>query len=160
MLHEPGRIVSLADLKGAPFVLNVWGSWCPTCREEHPVLTRFAETKRVRVIGLDWKDDPRRRACLAGAVRQSLLARRGGRGRQVPLDCGVSGAPETFLVDAEGIVRWKNVGALTDDIIRDELLPAIAHPEAPDEPGSGAGARLRDGDRLVPDQRPEAAALP
>src|SRR3569623_1643809 len=56
VLHEPGRLVSLADLIGAPFVLNVWGSWCPTCREEHPVLTRFAESKRESVIGLDWKD--------------------------------------------------------------------------------------------------------
>ena len=58
VLHEPDRKVTLADLKGAPFVLNVWGSWCPSCRDEHPVLTRFAETKRVRVVGFNWKDEP------------------------------------------------------------------------------------------------------
>ena len=52
VLHEPDRTVTLADLKGAPFLLNVWGSWCPSCRDEHPVLTRFAETKRVRLVGL------------------------------------------------------------------------------------------------------------
>ena len=58
VLHEPQRSVSLDQLKGAPFVLNVWGSWCVECRIEHPVLTRFAETKRVRVVGYNWKDEP------------------------------------------------------------------------------------------------------
>ena len=52
VLHEPQRTVALAELRGEPFVLNVWGSWCPECRVEHPVLTRFAESKRVRVVVL------------------------------------------------------------------------------------------------------------
>ena len=57
LLHEPGRMVTGQDLRGAPYLLNVWGSWCPECRVEHPVLTRFAETKRVRVIGYNLKDE-------------------------------------------------------------------------------------------------------
>ena len=125
VLHEPGRLVSLADLKGQPFVLNVWGSWCPSCRDEHAVITRFAETKRVRVIGYDWKDEH------ADALR--WLEQFGNpywvvvtdQDSRYALDWGIYGAPETFLVDARGIVRWKHVGALTDDILAQELLPAL-----------------------------------
>jgi cytochrome c biogenesis protein CcmG, thiol:disulfide interchange protein DsbE len=117
--------VSLADLKGQPFVLNVWGSWCPSCRDEHAVITRFAETKRVRVIGYDWKDER------ADALR--WLEQFGNpywvvvtdQDSRYALDWGIYGAPETFLVDARGIVRWKHVGALTDDIVARELLPAL-----------------------------------
>ena len=130
VLHEPGRLVTLDELKGAPFVLNVWGSWCPTCRDEHPVLTRFAETRRVRVVGLDWKDEQ------ADALRwleqfgnPYWLVLTDAEGGTV-IDFGVAAAPETFLVDANGVVRWKKSGALTDATIRDELLPALAQLEA------------------------------
>ncbi|MFL6592432.1 MAG: DsbE family thiol:disulfide interchange protein [Luteimonas sp.] len=129
VLHESGRLVSLGDLKGAPFVLNVWGSWCPTCREEHPVLTRFAESKRVRVVGLDWKDDPAdAEAWLEQFGNPYWLVLTDEDGATV-IDFGVAAAPETFLVDADGIIRWKKAGALTDDTIRDELLPALARLE-------------------------------
>ena len=130
VLHESGRLVSLADLKGAPFVLNVWGSWCPTCRDEHPVLTRFAETRRVRVVGLDWKDERtdalRWLEQFGNPYWLVLTDAEGG----TVIDFGVAAAPETFLVDANGIVRWKKSGALTDAMIRDELLPALAQLEA------------------------------
>src|SRR5690606_36145658 len=58
VLHDPSVSLGAADLRGAPYVLNVWGSWCAACRDEHPVLTRFAETRRVRVVGYNWKDEP------------------------------------------------------------------------------------------------------
>jgi len=130
VLHEPGRLVTLDELKGAPFVLNVWGSWCPTCRDEHPVLTRFAETRRVRVVGLDWKDERtdalRWLEQFGNPYWLVLTDAEGG----TVIDFGVAAAPETFLVDANGIVRWKKSGALTDAMIRDELLPALAQLEA------------------------------
>ena len=128
-LHEPGRLVSLADLKGAPFVLNVWGSWCPSCREEHAVITRFAESKRVRVIGYNWKDehdDALRWLEQLGNPYWLVLVDTDSR---YALDWGIYGAPETFLVDGNGIVRWKHVGALSDTIVNDELLPALARAE-------------------------------
>ena len=128
-LHEPGRLVSLADLKGAPFVLNVWGSWCPSCREEHAVITRFAESKRVRVIGYNWKDehdDALRWLEQLGNPYWLVLVDTDSR---YALDWGIYGAPETFLVDGNGIVRWKHVGALSDAIVNDELLPALVRAE-------------------------------
>ncbi|ALN80517.1 disulfide oxidoreductase, DsbE subfamily protein [Lysobacter antibioticus] len=129
VLHEAGRLLSSDDLRGEPYLLNVWGSWCPACRDEHPVLTRFAETKRVRVIGFNWKDEH------ADALR--WLEQFGNpywvvvtdfEGKSA-IDWGIYGAPETFLVDGRGIVRWKFVGPLTDATIRDELLPKLAEVE-------------------------------
>ena len=124
-LHEAGRLVTDAELRGAPYLLNVWGSWCPGCREEHGVLTRFAETRRVRVVGYNWKDER------ADALR--WLEQFGNPDWVVLVDYeghnaiewGIYGAPETFLVDAEGIVRWKHVGPMTDDTVRERLLPAL-----------------------------------
>lgn len=130
LLHDPGRRLTLADLRGAPFVMNVWGSWCPECRVEHPVITRFALSKRVRFIGYNLKDEP------ADALRwleqfgnPYLMVAADVDGRQA-LDWGIYGAPETFLVDAQGIVRWKHVGPVSDEIIADELLPLLEKLEA------------------------------
>ncbi|MDQ3287041.1 MAG: DsbE family thiol:disulfide interchange protein [Pseudomonadota bacterium] len=126
VLHEPGRTLSSQDLRGEAYLLNVWGSWCPACRDEHPVLTRFAETKQLRVIGFNWKDEP------ADALRWLeqfgnpywvVLADYEGK---VAIDWGIYGAPETFLVDAGGIVRWKHVGPITDEVLREQLLPELA----------------------------------
>ncbi len=130
VLGEPDRMVSKQDLLGAPYLLNVWGSWCPSCREEHPVITRFAESKRIRVVGYDWKDDP------ADALRWLeqfgnpywlVLADPDSRSA---LDWGIYGAPETFLVDGKGIIRWKHVGPITDDVLERKLLPAVQQLEA------------------------------
>ncbi|QDH69874.1 DsbE family thiol:disulfide interchange protein [Marilutibacter alkalisoli] len=125
VLHEAGRLVSSDDLRGAPYLLNVWGSWCPECRVEHPVLTRFAETKRVRVIGYNWKDehaDALRWLEQFGNPYWLVLVDYDGRHA---IDWGIYGAPETFLVDGDGIIRWKHVGAVTDAVIRDELVPLL-----------------------------------
>jgi cytochrome c biogenesis protein CcmG, thiol:disulfide interchange protein DsbE len=129
LLHDPARSVRLADLRGEPFVLNVWGSWCPECRTEHPVLTRFAESKRVRVIGYNLNDEP------AEALRWLeqfgnpywlVVADRDGRSA---IDWGIYGAPETFLVDANGIIRWKHVGPMSEDTVARSLLPALVEVE-------------------------------
>lgn len=125
VLHDPSINVSSNQLRGAPYVLNVWGSWCAACREEHPILTRFAETKRVRVIGYNWKDEP------ADALRwleqlgnPFVLVLSDIEGRTA-IDWGVTAAPETFLVDASGVVRWKYSGALSQRVIDTQLLPAL-----------------------------------
>ena len=125
VLHDPHIKVSSTELRGAPYVLNVWGSWCAACRDEHPILTRFAETKRVRVIGYNWKDEP------ADALRwleqlgnPFVLALSDIEGRTA-IDWGVTAAPETFLVDASGVVRWKYSGALSQRVIDTQLIPEL-----------------------------------
>lgn len=138
LLHDPSIRVRAADLRGAPYVLNVWGSWCPTCREEHPILTRFALTKRVRVIGYNWKDE---RADALHWLEQLgnpyLLVLADADGRTA-IDWGIAAAPETFLVDAQGIVRWKYSGALTQQVIDEQLVPQLARLER-----APAGASLQ-----------------
>ena len=131
VLHEAGRLVTDRDLRGAPYLLNVWGSWCPACRDEHPVITRFAETRRVRVVGYNWKDEH------ADALR--WLEQFGNPywmvlrdyESQAAIDWGIYGAPETFLVDAQGVIRWKHVGPLDDAIIASELAPLLDQLGAP-----------------------------
>ncbi|WP_066096229.1 DsbE family thiol:disulfide interchange protein [Xanthomonas massiliensis] len=129
VLHDPSATLRARDLHGAPYVLNVWGSWCPACAEEHAALSRFALTKRVRVIGYDWKDNP--------ADALAWLEQRGNpyfvvvtdQDGRAALDWGIAAAPETFLVDARGIVRWKYSGALTDQVIAQQLIPLLARTE-------------------------------
>lgn len=130
LLHEPGKRFTLAELRGQPFVMNVWGSWCPECRVEHPVISKFALTKRVRFIGYNLKD-PREDALrwLEQFGNPYLMVVADEEGRTA-IDWGIYGAPETFLVDAKGIVRWKHVGAITDEIIAEELIPALEKAEA------------------------------
>ena len=125
VLHDPTQTVTLDKLKGQPFLLNVWGSWCVECRVEHPVLTRFAETKRVRVIGYNWKDsrdEALRWLEQLGNPYMLVLADEEGR---TALDWGIAAAPETFLVDGSGIVRWKYSGAITQQVMDEQLIPAL-----------------------------------
>lgn len=125
LLHDPDKRVTLDDLRGSPFVMNVWGSWCPECRVEHPVLSRFALSKRVRVIGYNLKDeraDALRWLEQYGNPYLLVIADLEGR---AAIDWGIYGAPETFLVDAAGIVRWKHVGAVTDAVLEEQLIPAL-----------------------------------
>ncbi len=130
VLHDPNVLVTDKQLRGAPYVLNVWGSWCPTCRDEHPILTRFAETKRVRMIGYNWKDsreDALRWLEQLGNPYMVVLADEEGR---TALDWGIAAAPETFLVDGSGTVRWKYSGAITQQVMDQQLIPALEKVEA------------------------------
>jgi cytochrome c biogenesis protein CcmG/thiol:disulfide interchange protein DsbE len=125
VLHEPGRLVSSEELRGQPYLLNVWGSWCPGCRVEHPVITRLAESRRVRVVGYNWKDehaDAMRWLEQFGNPYWLVLVDYDGR---KAIDWGIYGAPETFLVDADGIVRWKHVGPVDDKVIAESLEPML-----------------------------------
>jgi len=125
ILGEPGHLIDQQSLLGEPYLMNVWGSWCPACRIEHPVLTRFAETSQVKVIGYNWKDTPddaQRWLAQFGNPYALILTDMEGRSA---IDWGIYGAPETFLVDAQGIITWKYVGPLTDEIIQQQLLPIL-----------------------------------
>jgi len=125
-LHDPSRRVTNTQFAGAPYVLNVWGSWCVECRNEHAALTAFAERNLVPVVGLNWKDD--------GSDAKRWLAKFGDPYDVIPVDAdgrvaidyGVYGAPETFLVDADGIIRFKHVGPLTPALVERELVARIS----------------------------------
>ena len=130
LLHDPSRRVTNEKLAGQPYVMNVWGSWCPECRVEHPILTKFALTKRVRFIGYNLKDereDALRWLEQFGNPYMMVVADLEGR---TAIDWGIYGAPETFLVDGNGVIRWKHVGAIDQAIIDHQLIPALEKIEA------------------------------
>jgi cytochrome c biogenesis protein CcmG/thiol:disulfide interchange protein DsbE len=126
VFDDASRKLSGKDLLGAPYLLNVWGSWCPNCREEHPVITRLAQSGKLRVVGYDYKDsaeDARRWLAEFGNPYTLILVDEDGR---AALDWGIYGAPETFLIDAHGIVRWKHVGPVDESVVHDEIEPWLA----------------------------------
>ena len=112
-LQTPDRLVSHQDLIGQPVLVNVWATWCPSCRKEHQQLLTIAQTSGIPIIGLNYKDE--RTAALnwlqqLGNPYQFNIYDQSG---MVGLDLGVYGAPETYLLDAQGIIRHRHVGVLT-----------------------------------------------
>ena len=119
------KTIDNSSLKGQMYLLNVWASWCPNCRVEHPMVTEFARQQIIPVYGLNYKDEEATaKAWLKqfGNPYTDILVDTGG---LVGIDFGVYGAPESFLVDGNGIIRHKIVGELNPQNIQNELLPMI-----------------------------------
>ena len=126
VLDDPSRTVAKADLLGKPYLLNVFGSWCFACGEEHPVLMAEGKALGVKLVGYNYKDEPgAAKGWLAehGNPYDLVIADVEGR---TAIDFGVYGAPETFLVDGKGVIRYKRIGPLTPDVIEREVKPALA----------------------------------
>ncbi|GAB4056887.1 DsbE family thiol:disulfide interchange protein [Uliginosibacterium sediminicola] len=124
-LHASDQSLSLADMQGKVWLLNVWASWCVACREEHPVLVNFAQQKVLPVIGLNYKDKTRDAlSWLKDGGDPYTLSIVDADGR-VGLDYGVYGVPETFLIDGKGRIRYKQIGPVTQDVLDKILLPKI-----------------------------------
>ncbi len=125
-LLAPERTLGLADLAtGGPVLMNVWATWCVGCRQEHGLLVDLARRGEIPIYGLNWKDD--REAAIhwlqrLGDPYVSTAVDEDGR---VAIDWGVYGAPETFLLDGQGIIRYKHIGPLTEDIWQREFRPRI-----------------------------------
>ena len=117
--------VSSNDLRGEVFVLNVWGTWCAECRVEHDALLRLARTGEARVVGLNWKDDRDKAKQWLRDLGNPYAVNGFDPDGRAAIDWGVYGAPETFVIDAEGIVRYKHIGAISEERVRTEILPLI-----------------------------------
>ena len=125
VLHEPGKRISNTDLKGQVWLLNVWASWCVTCREEHPVLVELARQKVVPIYGLNYKDKSEdAKAWLkqfGDPYVTSLVDEKG----QIGIDYGVYGVPENYVIDREGVIRYKKIGPVTPETVREKILPLV-----------------------------------
>ena len=124
-LQEPQRFITHNDLKGKPSLVNVWATWCPSCRVEHPYLVKLAKEEGVQVIGLNYKDE--RTEALKwledlGNPYTFIIADAEGR---LGLDLGVYGAPETYVVDAEGVIRYRHVGVVNEKVWHTILEPLM-----------------------------------
>ncbi|MEZ5627602.1 MAG: DsbE family thiol:disulfide interchange protein [Rhodocyclaceae bacterium] len=145
-LDNPEQTLGLADMRGQVWLLNVWASWCVACRQEHPVLVALSKRKEVPIVGLNYKEvrgdgtiDMRK------VAEQNELPMAIDRARdwlhshgdpydvsildingRVGIDFGVYGVPETFLIDKKGVIRYKHIGPITPDALRDTILPKVA----------------------------------
>lgn len=124
-LHDEGRELTVEVFKGQMSLLNVWGTWCPACRDEHDDLVWLAKEKGVRIVGLNYKDN-RDDALLwldrlGDPYQVSIYDPRGRLG----FDLGVYGAPETYVIDAKGIVRYRHVGVVNEKVWEEKISPVM-----------------------------------
>ena len=122
-LLEPSKTFSAQEMKGKVWLLNVWASWCEPCREEHPWLVEFSKTGAVPIYGFNWKDE--RGAALRLLQEEGnpyVLSVSDVDGR-VAIDYGVYGAPESYLIDRNGIIRFKQIGPINQDVWQKQILP-------------------------------------
>jgi cytochrome c biogenesis protein CcmG/thiol:disulfide interchange protein DsbE len=123
-LQAGDKFISAEDMRGKVWLLNVWASWCVSCRQEHPVLIELDQQKKIPIIGLNYKDER--------AAAMAWLTQNGGDPYQVSavdadgrvgIDFGVYGVPETFLIDKNGVIRYKHIGPVTPEALKSKILP-------------------------------------
>ena len=124
-LDDPTQTVKREDLLGKVWVMNVWASWCAPCREEHPLVVAFARERKVPVIGLNYKDRPGDARTWLERLGNPYAATLIDFDGKVGIDFGVYGVPETFVIDAQGVVRLKHVGVLTRQVISQKIEPLL-----------------------------------
>jgi cytochrome c biogenesis protein CcmG/thiol:disulfide interchange protein DsbE len=125
-LYNPAKQFSSEEMKGKVWLLNVWASWCVSCREEHPVLMELSQQHIVPILGLDYKDkNPDGEAWLREGGDPYTLVATDANGR-VGIDYGVYGVPETYVIDKQGVIRYKQIGPVTHQSLQQKILPLIA----------------------------------
>jgi len=124
-LHAPNVTFSPEQLKGEVWILNVWASWCVSCRAEHQVIKRLGRMKLVKIVGLDYKDEPvdgkRWLSQLGNPYALSVSDYKGMAG----IDWGVYGVPETFIIGKDGMIKYKNIGPVTNKALDETIVPML-----------------------------------
>jgi len=124
-LDDANVTIKRDDLLGQVWMLNVWASWCVACREEHPLLVEFSRKKLMPIYGLNYKDkrpDGLQWLARFGNPYDASIFDVDGK---VGIDYGVYGVPETFIIDKQGVVRYKQIGPLTPEVLRDRIEPLL-----------------------------------
>ncbi|HXL82120.1 MAG TPA: DsbE family thiol:disulfide interchange protein [Pyrinomonadaceae bacterium] len=122
-LRDPTQEFSAQDMRGKVWLLNVWASWCVTCRDEHPLLIQYARSGALPIYGLNYKDNREAALSWLGELGDPYVLSVSDKDGRVGIDYGVYGAPETYLIDRDGIIRFKQVGPVTPDIWQKTILP-------------------------------------
>jgi cytochrome c biogenesis protein CcmG/thiol:disulfide interchange protein DsbE len=122
-LSDRGKTFSAQEMRGKVWLLNVWASWCVSCREEHPLLLQYARSGVVPIYGLNYKDKHDDAVSWLAELGDPYVLSVADSDGRVGIDYGVYGAPETYLIDRNGIIRFKHVGPVTPDIWEHKILP-------------------------------------
>jgi len=126
ILQQPDKRFVPGDMRGKVWLLNVWASWCVSCRDEHPMLVALAKRGVIPILGLNYKDkSDEATAWLKQFGNPYDLSVVDADGR-IGIDYGVYGVPETYLIDAEGVIRYKQIGPITAAILEQKILPLAA----------------------------------
>ncbi|SEQ01952.1 cytochrome c biogenesis protein CcmG, thiol:disulfide interchange protein DsbE [Ectothiorhodospira magna] len=123
-LEDPARMVGTDDFAGEVVLLNIWASWCVSCRQEHPVLLALAE-QGVPIYGLNYKDDRRDGLAFLGSMNNPYVWNAHDLEGRVGINWGVYGTPETFIIDRRGYIRYKHVGPLSGRDAQYNILPLV-----------------------------------
>ena len=124
-LQDPNKTLSALDMRGKVWLLNFWGTWCVACREEHPLLIEYAKTNAVPIYGVDYKDERSTALQMLEDEGNPYTLTVSDPDGRLSIDYGVYGAPETFLIDREGVIRYKQIGPITEDAWQKEILPRV-----------------------------------
>lgn len=130
ILASLDQTMSKDDFIGKPFLVNFWASWCVSCRVEHPALTELAKLKRVRIVGMNFRDQVADATAWLDQYGNPYDVNLSDLDGRVSIDFGVYAAPETFLVDPSGTIVYKYIGPLTMEIIEADILPLVAAMES------------------------------
>lgn len=129
-LHDPSKQFSPQDMKGQVWLLNFWASWCVACKTEHPVFMALARQNIVPVYSVDYKDKRENgQDWLRDGGDPYVMSVSDMDGR-IGIDYGVYGVPETYVIDKQGIIRYKQIGPVTQQNLREKILPLVAELQA------------------------------
>jgi cytochrome c biogenesis protein CcmG/thiol:disulfide interchange protein DsbE len=125
-LHEPDKKFSAEEMRGKVWLLNVWASWCVSCREEHPVLVELSRRNIVPIYGLNWKDQREDAISWLSELGNPYVLSVSDLDGRVAIDYGVYGAPESYLIDKNGVIRFKQIGPIDRATLDTKILPLVA----------------------------------
>jgi len=122
-LHQPTKTFSAQEMRGRVWLLNVWATWCVACRDEHPMLIEYAKSGAVPIYGMDLKDDRAAAVQMLETEGNPYVLTVSDADGRVAIDYGVYGAPESYLIDRNGVIRFKQIGPITEDVWNNRILP-------------------------------------
>ena len=125
-LKNPSRSFSSEEMRGKVWLLNVWASWCVACRDEHPMLLELARRNAIPIYGLNYKDKPTDAISWLNELGDPYVLSVSDLDGRVGIDYGVYGAPETFLIDRDGVIRLKHIGPITPAVWDNKIAPLVA----------------------------------
>ena len=125
-LKNPSRSFSSEEMRGKVWLLNVWASWCVACRDEHPMLLELARRNDIPIYGLNYKDKPTDAISWLNELGDPYVLSVSDLDGRVGIDYGVYGAPETFLIDRDGVIRLKHIGPITPAVWDNKIAPLVA----------------------------------
>lgn len=124
VLEDPSKTFSTTDMKGQVWLLNTWASWCAACRDEHPLLVEML-AHDIPLYGLAYKDTDEASLQMLQQLGNPYILSATDKDGRIGIDYGVYGVPETYVIDKEGIIRYKQIGPITPDSLRNIILPLL-----------------------------------